>query len=93
MLLSDPVVGDNVQICRAHEVLQQHIDAMVDVHLAHERHRSVGVVVVEMNLLAEVVETVDLVEDVDLGNHIAIGFSVTPLVGKPGERWTESSQA
>ena len=62
----DPVVRDEVDVRAAHEVLHEHVQAVLQMlHLQGPRW---GMVMLVERRLAQRVQAVDLVEDVDLHN-------------------------
>ena len=65
-----PEVRVDIDVAGAHEILQQGVEAMADVQLMIGVHALAGVVVVEVpvQVLAQAIEAVDLVEDVDAPN-------------------------
>lgn len=67
LLRIGPEMRIDVDVARAHEVLQQRVQAVADVQLVVAVHALGAVVVVEVpvQMLAEAVEAVDLMEDVD----------------------------
>lgn len=87
---ADPVVGDDVDVSVTHDVLQQHMQAVALVILPTVWHADPsawvggGVVVVPMGVLAQLVQTVDLVEDVDL-RDVGVGPALPGGRGLDGE--------
>lgn len=70
LVLLYPTVRHNIDIAAARDALQDHVQAVAHVHHVHVIGFPIGeflpVVVVEVHLLADCVEAVNLVEDVDL---------------------------
>ena len=68
--ITHPIMRNGIHVGMAHEILQQDMDAVLLVrHVLRRRRRPaevVLVVVIEVDFLAQLVQTVDLVEDVDL---------------------------
>ena len=71
-IIVHPVVRDDADVGVAHEILQQHVDAvllvldMVGRQLGGVQAAVVTIVVAKVNLFSQFVETVDLMHDIDL---------------------------
>jgi len=84
-----PYVGNGLDVGVAHQVLQQDVDAVVEVVGKCRRRlepppRAPVVLVVGDEAFAQRVEAVDLMEDVDV-HHVRIRGEAPLLVGRDGE--------
>jgi hypothetical protein len=66
MLSVHPLIGNHIDVCMAHNGLQQHVQTMIAMRNMHLRGRLVPVRVV-MHFFAQGVETVDLVHKAEAG--------------------------